>query len=123
MISLPNREGDVEFAEALQRLESRSPWTMTTGRDSSGDYFVSFVTREFSERVTLKSLSRQQLTSLILLLDAHWDEMSWLPVDRRRSEHQERGSVGQVRKIPSCKDGCSCLDCQWAETEDGVEGE
>src|SRR5678815_1627554 len=92
MTSFPSREGGVEFVAALQRLESRLLWTMTTGRDSSGDYFVSFVTREFSERVTLKSSSRPQLTLLIRLLDAHWDEMSWLPVDHVRKEQPEDGS-------------------------------
>lgn len=70
-----NNKVDAAYAASLQSLENLSPWTMTTGQELSGDYFVSFVTKEFSERVTLKSSSKQQLTLLIRLLEEHWDEM------------------------------------------------
>ena len=72
----PIRGEAAAYVAALRSLESRSPWTMTTGRDSSGDYFVSFVTSEFSEPVLLKSSSRRQLMLLIHLLVKHWDAMS-----------------------------------------------
>lgn len=81
MSSLKYRAEDVAYVAALQKLESHSPWTMTTGQDIYGDFFVSFVTKEFSERVTLKSSSRRRLTSLILLLVEHWEEMSLLLAD------------------------------------------
>lgn len=71
-----NKWEAAEYVAALRSLGSLSPWTMTTGQASSGDYFVSFATSEFSERVTLRSSSRQQLTSLIHLLVEHWDEIS-----------------------------------------------
>jgi hypothetical protein len=81
------KEVDVGYVAALRRLESRSPWTMTTGVDTFGAYFVSFVIREFSGRVTLKFLSKRQLTSAILLLDESWEEMSSLLDDLERKGH------------------------------------
>jgi len=88
---------DAGYVGALRKLEERSPWIMITGRDSSGDFYVSFVTKEYSERVTLKSSSKQQLTLLIHLLAQHWDEMLWLPVDLG---DDSPGSGGDDRNLP-----------------------
>jgi hypothetical protein len=74
--SWPSKKAGVVFVVESRSLESLSLWTMTTGRDSSGDYFASFVISEFSERVTLKCSSKPLLTSLTLLLVEHWGEMS-----------------------------------------------
>ena len=86
MKSLFYKDMDAAYADAIQSLVSHSLWTMTTGQESSGDYFVSFVISEFSERVTLKSSSKPQLTSLILLLVEHWDEMSSPPADPKERD-------------------------------------
>jgi hypothetical protein len=83
---------DAEYVAALRRLESLSPWTMTTGRDSSGDFFVSCVIREFSERVALKSSSRPLLTWLILQLVKRWEETLSPPADLERSDSRGSGS-------------------------------
>lgn len=87
MRSSGHRVVDAAYAASLQSLANHSPWTMTTGQDSLGAYFVSFVTSEFSERVTLKSSSKRQLTFLIHLLEEHWDEMLSLQEDPRRSDN------------------------------------
>ena len=88
---LSSKAADAEYADALLKLESRSPWTMTTGRDSSEAYFVSFAINEFLAPVGLRSLSKRQLTFLILQLVEHWEEMSLLRADQDVHDNQGSG--------------------------------
>lgn len=95
MQSSSTRAEDVEYAAALQKLRSLSPWTMTTARDGFGAYCVSFAIREYSGHVALRCWSKQQLTSLILLHVTHWEEMS-----SRLEGHERSDSQGSVSAEP-----------------------
>lgn len=95
--SLMNKMEDAVFAGVLQRLVNLSPWIMTTGRDSSGDYYVSFVIREFLEPVTLKSSSRRLLMLQILLHVGLLEEMLLHLAGHPRSDGRPTGFQGGRR--------------------------
>src|SRR5687767_10505637 len=108
MRSLPIKEEDAEYADALQRLRNLSPWTMTTGRDSFGAFCVSFAIEEYSGHVALRCWSKRQATSLILLHVKHWEETSSHPVDQKRSD-----SHANVSDDHSWCTYYPCSSCDW----------